>query len=193
MVTQLEKATTRLYTVEEFEALTLPDDEATVELIDGEIIMTPPAGEEHGIIATKIIKAIARFDPEDKLGRVVIPTWFKLGSGFAPAPDVAFTVAEKLKPAQKGPAEVIPDLVVEVWSPSDLDTQAHRERNRLKVRKYQNAGVRIVWAINPQNKTVEVYHPNQAEPVAVLKIEDELSGEEVLPDFKLPVKKLFED
>lgn len=192
MVTQLEKATTRLYTVEEFEALTLPDDEATVELIDGEIIMTPPPGDEHGTIADKICTAIVLHDPEGKLGKKWQATRFKVADGFVPAPDVAFVVKSRIVPTVKGAVPVVPNLVVEIWSPGDLDTQAHRERNRLKVRKYQNAGVRIVWAINPQNKTVEVYHPNQAEPVAILKLEDELSGDEVLPGFKLAVNKLFE-
>jgi Uma2 family endonuclease len=46
------------YTLEEFEGLVGLDDNNRYELIDGKIVMTPPAGDEHGRIGDKIVKRI---------------------------------------------------------------------------------------------------------------------------------------
>jgi Uma2 family endonuclease len=51
---------------------------------------------------------------------------------------------------------------------------------------------KLIDAINPTLKTVEVFHPGQADPFQVLKVGEELSGEDVIPGFKLAVQALFE-
>lgn len=182
----------RLYTSEEFEALNLPDDENTYELIDGELVVSPPAGDEHGGIADTIRHKLSLFDPDRKLGRVRQATRYQVAPGFSPAPDLAFVKAERAVPVTKGAVPTRPDLAVEIWSPHDLDTRKRQHDARDKIRKYQVGGVPVVWAINPETKEVEVYHPDQAEPVQVLGINDELSGEDVIPGFNLSVKMLFE-
>jgi Uma2 family endonuclease len=196
MALQLEeKKVRRLYTVEEFFALAATfDDFHKYQLIDGEIITSPPAGGEHGRVAGRIIKAIARFDPDDKLGEVLTPSWIKFASGFSPAPDVIFIKRERLAlcPITKAALEGIPDFVVEVWSPSNLDSKVDRDNNADKIRKYQLAGVPLIWAVNPKEQKVFVYQPNQADPVQEAGINDELDGGEVLPGFKLAVSYLFQ-
>jgi Uma2 family endonuclease len=182
----------RLYSLDEFEELDLPADGSKYELIEGELHVSPPAGDEHGRIGTRIVRQITLFDPDERLGRFWQATRFQVAPGFGPAPDVAFISAAHLPPTSKGAVTVRPDLVVEVWSPGDLDTRAHREQARSKIRRYQVAGVSIVWAINPSNQTVEVYHPTQVNPAQVLGVTDELSGEDVIPGFRLAVRSLFD-
>ncbi len=182
----------RLYSLVEFENLNLPSDGSKYELIEGALHVSPPAGDEHGRIGSRITKRINLFDPEDKLGMVWQTTRFQVAPGFGPAPDVAFIMAAHLPPTTKGAVTIRPDLAVEVWSPGDLDTKAHREEARSKVRRYQVAGVSVVWAINPLNRTVEVFHPGQINAVQVLGVADELNGEDVIPGFKLAVRLLFE-
>jgi Uma2 family endonuclease len=182
----------RLYSLDEFEELDLPADGSKYELIEGELHVSPPAGDEHGRIGTRIVRQITLFDPDERLGRFWQATRFQVAPGFGPAPDVAFISAAHLPPTSKGAVTVRPDLVVEVWSPGDLDTRAHREQARSKIRRYQVAGVSIVWAINPSNQTVEVFHPDQVSPVQVSGVTDELSGEEVIPGFRLAVRSLFD-
>jgi Uma2 family endonuclease len=46
-----------------------------------------------------------------------------------------------------------------------------------------------VWVVDPQRRVVEVYQPNQ--PIRVLRTEDTLTGDPVLPDFQLPLSELF--
>lgn len=182
----------RLYSLEEFESLELPANGNKYELIDGELHVSPPAGYGHGLIGTRIVRRITLFDPEGKLGQFLQATRFQVAPGFGPAPDVAFIMAVNLPADTRGAVPVKPDLAVEVWSPGDLDTKHHREEARAKIRRYQVAGVPIVWAINPPTRTVEVYHPGQVGPVQVLGIGDELSGEDVIPGFTMAVKALFE-
>ena len=183
----------RLYSLEEFEKLDLPNDDNKYELIDGVLKMTPPAGFQHGRISSKIVRRINLFDPDERLGIVLQDTGFRVAPGFGPIPDVAFLMVANVPSADtRGMVPVPPDLAVEVWSPGDLDTKTHQAEARAKIRRYQIAGVSIVWAINPPARTVEVYHPNQTGPVQVLRINDELSGEDVIPGFTMPVKALFE-
>ena len=80
----------RLYSLDEFEKLDLPDDGSKYELIEGALHVTPPAGYEHGKIGSRIVKRINLFDPDDKLGIVLEATRFQVAPGFGPAPDVAF-------------------------------------------------------------------------------------------------------
>lgn len=191
MTLQVTLESNRLYTVDEFEDLDLPKNGNRYELIDGELVVSPPPGDEHGRAAQEINRRIILFDPDNKLGQIWQATRFKIARGFGPAPDVAFMVAGHVPTVSKGAVEGIPDLAVEVWSPGDLDTREHRHRARRKIRHYQTAGVRLVWAVNPQTRTVEVYHPDQATPVAVLGVDEELDGEDVLKGFKMPVRALF--
>jgi Uma2 family endonuclease len=188
----IESNSQPIYSLEEFEKLELPNDDNKYELINGVLKVAPPPGFQHGKIAANIVWQIILFDPNRKLGLVLQDSGFKVAPGFAPAPDVAFIMAANIPPTTVRAVPVAPDLAVEVWSPGDLDTAAHRAEARAKIRHYQVAGVALVWAINPPARTVEVYHPNQTGPVQVLGIEDDLSGEQVIPGFIMPVKALFE-
>jgi Uma2 family endonuclease len=191
-MTQLAPAVeNRLYTLDEFEGLDLPSDGSKYELIDGAIVVSPPAGDEHGRIINDLSYELNVYIRPRKLGRVWQTSRFKVGRGFGPAPDVAFVTTKRLPKTSKGAVEVVPDLVVEVWSPGDLATHKQQEEARRKIRRYQTAGVRLVWAINPAARKVEVYHLDQPDPVEVLDENAILSGEDLLPGFTLPVKTLF--
>ena len=116
----------------------------------------------------------------------------KLGPQNVPLPDVAFwTAARKLEGLAWRVAPV-PNLAVEIWSEHDWETKKRQGEARAKVGKYQAAGVELIWLIHPKNKTVEVYHADPNTPTQTFTIEDELSGEEVIPGFKLRVADLFE-
>lgn len=188
----LESKSNRLYSLQEFEELDFPNDDNKYELIDGVLKVTPPPGFLHAKISSKIVQQIMLFNPDNKLGLVLWDVAFKIAPGFAPSPDMAFIMAANVPPVTRLAVPVPPDLAVEVWSPGDLDTKAHRTEARAKIRRYQVAGVALVWAVNPARHTVEVYHPNQIEPVQVLGVEAELSSEDVIPGFTMRVGTLFE-
>ena len=58
-----------------------------------------------------------------------------------------------------------------------------------KMEEYRDNGVRLGWLIDPQCKTVEIYRPGQ--DVEVLENITLLSGEDVLPGFRLDLSEIF--
>ncbi len=181
---------TRTYTAKEFEAL--PDDGNRYELIEGKLVMSPPAGGRHGRVSKSLLKAIWAFDPEEKLGESWVTTGFNLDSGNTPEPDIAYVVASRTPTIDDDAVDIVPDLAVEVWSPSQLTNKGPVLKATDKIERYLASGVRIIWSINPRAKTVEIYHQGQSAPIAVLGVNDELDGEDVIPGFRLKVSKLFE-
>jgi Uma2 family endonuclease len=104
-------------------------------------------------------------------------------------PDVAFVTFERwplsrLIPATDNAWDVVPDLAVEVISPSDL-----AEEILEKVSEYFQAGVRLVWIIYPQQRLAYVHE--SLTQVRCLSQADELDGGVVLPGFRLPLGNLF--
>ena len=51
-------------------------------------------------------------------------------------------------------------------------------------------GVRLVWVVRPNTRTVDVHHTGQR--VLTLSDEDTLGGLDVLPDFTLAVNEIFD-
>jgi Uma2 family endonuclease len=58
-----------------------------------------------------------------------------------------------------------------------------------KIRAYLDAGVALVWLVDPDFRTVVVYRPDAAPQM--FNIEHELSGEPHLPGFVVAVARLF--
>jgi Uma2 family endonuclease len=84
----------------------------------------------------------------------------------------------------EGYITIAPDLVVEVVSPNDLYYEVDR-----KVEEYLDAGVQLVWVINPDTRSVQVYVPGSG--VTRLDDSQELTGRDVLPGFACRVGDLF--
>lgn len=175
----------RLFTVSEFEALVnLPENaDLRFELIDGEIIQVP-SNPYSSAIAALIIIALGVFTKGKNLGHITGEQGGYIVAGARLAPDVAF-VSKKRQASlvRQGYNPVAPDLAVEVVSPSDdLDVLSD------KLKKYAEAGV-LVWVVFPTRQEVDVYAPGQ--PVQTLGINDTLTGGDVLPGFRLPVRDIF--
>lgn len=173
------------FTVEDLARL--DDGAARYDLIRGELIKMNPAGFRHGNIALRIGRYLDEFVEKNRLGMAAgAETGFKLGPDTVLAPDAAFVRTDRLPPESDwdGFIPVAPDLVVEIVSPSD------RARYVMdKVMEYLDAGVRLVWIVEPRRRTVAVYRADHAG--RVLTKSDTLDGEDVLPGFSLAVSELF--
>jgi Uma2 family endonuclease len=91
-------------------------------------------------------------------------------------------------PNQELPDEAIaslaPDLAVEILSPSNTEREIQQ-----KVQEYFQAGGKLVWIVDPDARTVEVYtRPRRS---VVLTEDDTLDGRKVLPGFSLSIRKWF--
>jgi Uma2 family endonuclease len=84
----------------------------------------------------------------------------------------------------EGYLETIPDLVVEVRSKNDTPAKIGR-----KIRDYLKAGVRVVWLVEPEQRTVTVHRPGC--PVATFGEADLLQAEDVIPGFAVRIADLF--
>ena len=86
-----------------------------------------------------------------------------------------------------GYSEVVPDLVIEIKSPSDSVQRALNDKAHMWLRH----GVLLnVGSTYPDTRTVDVYR--QDGPTITLTEDDTLDGAPVLPGFTLPVREVFE-
>jgi Uma2 family endonuclease len=171
-------------TVAEFE--TLPDDGNLHELDAGEPIATPPAGFTHGIVQAAVMEALFQATKESGSGIALGRRGFQLASDVVQAPDAAFIREERRADITWDRyCEFAPDLAVEILSPDDPPARLQR-----KIGRYLAAGTSIVWVLDPDSVTVNVY---QAPGVfRTLTADDWIDAPELLPGFSIPVRTLFE-
>ncbi|MGP1384465.1 MAG: Uma2 family endonuclease [Thainema sp.] len=149
----------------------------------GELVIVSPVGGISGNQEADLITKVGIWNVETQLGYVFSSsTIFSLPNGGDRSPDVAWVAKrrwEALTPeAQSAFPPICPDFVIELRSRSDrlLPLQA-------KMQEYIASGLRLGWLINPQDRQVEIYRPEQE--VEVIQLPAKLSGETVLPGFEL--------
>ncbi len=159
------------------------------ELVRGELIMMSPAGFRHGRIAARLAQLLLNHVDEHGLGIILgAETGFILARNpdTVRAPDVAFVKAQRAKEApQRGFFPAAPDLAVEVLSPDDSAGEV-----LAKVRDWLGAGTAAVWIVDPEHQTVAVHQADG--PVVTYEAGDDLPGDDLLPDFQVKVKAIFE-
>jgi Uma2 family endonuclease len=170
------------------ELMALPHDGRKHELLGGELVVSP-TGVEHGYISVRLVVALGQFVAEQRLGLVLdSSTGFRMKSGDCLSPDVSVVRMQRVR-SQGGITPKFfrgaPDLAVEVISPRES-----RRRLKQKLTGYFANGTRLVWVVNPADKSVSVY--TSIEQLEVLGVSDQLSGGSLLPGFVLPIQKLFE-
>lgn len=173
-------------TIDEFAAI---DEPGRFDLIRGEVYCMAPAGGEHGAINSKVNRRIGNFVEEHSLGETYTPdTGFILSRNpdTVLCPDFAYVRAENVLPReeQRGFLEIAPDLAIEVLSPSDTLSSATQ-----KIMEYLDAGVRLVWLVDPADHTVTVYTPDRR--ARVYREDDTIDGGDVLPGFSIAVADIF--
>ena len=124
------------------------------------------------------------------VGRVMMETLFRLGAdGNKRRPDVAFVSFDRWAKSRRVPSgeawDVVPDLAIEVVSPSNKASEIVRKKG-----EYFRAGVVAVWVIYPEQQEIHVW--DVAVSCRVLEIGDDLEGGAVLPGFRLSVTELFD-
>jgi Uma2 family endonuclease len=179
-------------TASAFEAWSgLPENaERRYELIMGEVFEVSPSSQLSTLISTALILALGNFVKARNLGVVTNPEGgFRLSETDVLAPDVAFIARERLGMiSRRGFFTVVPDLAVEVVSPSDAARMVQR-----KAARYLALGVREVWLIYPEERSAEIYRPlPQGYQVVPLSVEQSLESGAILPDFSLPLRDLFD-
>jgi|Deesub1362A_J573_1020465.scaffolds.fasta_scaffold04366_2 Uma2 family endonuclease len=167
----------------------LPKDEMRYELVQGELQKMTPASVRHGRITMRLGSMLEQHARKHNLGAVyAAETGFKISEEpeTVRAADVAFVAEERIPPGGEpdGYWAIAPDLVVEVVSATD--SAAYLQS---KVSDWLNAGVRLMWVVYPDTKSVVVHYPSgKAE---TLKGSDTLDGGDVIPGFACRVEEIF--
>jgi Uma2 family endonuclease len=171
------------------EALRL-EREAGIELVDGQIVEKPASIESSEVESR--VNQLFRNCTDAASGAVRIS-----GSSLGyrcyrddPArfrkPDVSVVRVERLRgiDSREGFMPVPADLVVEVISPTDLHYDVAQ-----KTEEYLKNGFPLVWLVIPQTRAVEIYRADGS--ITLLHENDEITGENALPDFKCKVAEFF--
>jgi Uma2 family endonuclease len=172
-----------------------PRDEALYEFVDGRWIETPPMSILAGIVAARLNTYLTHHveEPSPCPGQVVFEMLFRLPLPRDPGrnrrPDIAFVSAERWPierpiPLRKDAWDVVPDLAVEVVSPTDI-----AEDLLGKAKEYFQAGARLVWVVYPIQRCIHVYEAWNR--IRVVTEADEVDGGEVLPGFRRTLDRLF--
>ena len=167
------------------------DDIHHYELINGQIVMTPPAGYPHEKVIMRIIHALLQHVVPGALGEVLgSSAGYDFPSGNTLEPDVVFISAGRLragpKPERGRFYRIVPDLVVEVLSRST----AARDRTEKK-EIYARDGVREYWIVDSRRREVTVFYSEGTEFSAGAVFRDGLIGSRVLPGLVLATASIF--
>jgi Uma2 family endonuclease len=157
------------------------------ELVEG-VLVEKAMSIRESVLAAALIEFLRAFVVPRNLGVVSGEAGMvRLMPGLIRISDVGFFSWDRL-PNRRVPREAIapvaPNLAVEVLSESNTRAEMTRKRG-----EYFAAGVQLVWQVDPEARTVEVFTaPDQF----IVRTEaDTLDGGEVLPGFSLPLRTLF--
>jgi Uma2 family endonuclease len=158
------------------------------ELVDGTLV-EKAAGFEEGRLALRLGRLIDTYVDENDLGVCVgADGMMRIAPGLVRIPDVSFISWDSL-PGRESPREPIPDLApdlaVEVLS--EGNTKAEMVR---KVREYFDAGVTLVWLIDPKKRTARVF--STGEKSVLVRADQSLDGGDVLPGFAVRLSDLLD-
>ena len=182
----------RVYTIDDVWRLSqLPENEHKFfYLIDGELLFMSRPGGAHGLIASLIAHFLWAYVLERELGQVTTETGYHPPDSRTTllGPDVGFVHRERApQPFPTRFVPVMPDLAVEVLSPSNSLPELRR-----KAENYLRHGTALVWLVNPDDKTVEVWRLHDEKTTSeTVGPGGALAGEPVLPGFRLALNALF--
>lgn len=160
MVTEHEATLAKPITQEQFRAWLdeRPDsDLGHYELLNGRIVVSPPAGWPHGRIGIRVAHLLEEYSKRHGVGLAFdSSTGFDLPSGDTLEPDASLVSTARWN-AAPAPVfgqfpKVVPDLVVEILSPST-------RRRDLTEKKgvYAKNSVEEYWIIDPRARSLTIF------------------------------------
>ncbi|MCY3866360.1 MAG: Uma2 family endonuclease [Chloroflexi bacterium] len=183
----------KLYTVDDLWAM---ESDPALEhrkfyLIDGVLYEDDVPGRIHALIAIKIGRYLDEYAEAHGQGEVTSECGYHPPETRHTAllPDVAYQRFDQLPdPPPEGYVPEMPDLAVEIKSPSDTMSKL-----RQKAQAYLENGTAIVWLVLPERRGVEVCRLSDGGELQseFLGPGDTLRSDDILPGFELEVNLLF--
>jgi Uma2 family endonuclease len=163
----------------------LLDPEKSYEMVNGQLEEKEMPGARHSGVCTRLSRKLGAFVEVNALGEVYQEASFQIGENER-IPDLAFISAERIPPGGEPETKwlVVPDLAVEVVSPNDFYEKVHA-----KAMEYLAAGVKQVWIILPENRTITVYRSTTN--ILAFPEDSEFVSEDLFPGFRCHLSEIF--
>jgi Uma2 family endonuclease len=174
-----------LLPAEEFDNYPFEEDKR-YELDEGELIeMTRPAYQHNQALQNLLVELVLYFR-KNRIGQALVSeNLYALSPTTRLAPDVAVILGDHKAELQKAKViHIIPDIAAEVLSPGETPARIHR-----KMSQYFKAGVKEVWLVQPEDRTVEIWTGPKL-PEQALTGTDSITSA-LLPGFTLALPELF--
>jgi Uma2 family endonuclease len=177
----------RLYTAEEYEEL--GEEYEHHELVRGVLVREvrdSPQGP-HGYTAGMLAYFLNQYLETHPIGVVFVEPFYltERRPDTVRLPDVSYVSYDHLK--GKDPwklNDTVHDIATEIVSPSNRPGEIAQ-----KLAEYLAKGTRLVWVVDPKTRTVVVHAPEAI--TYVVRSGEFLDAGDVLPEFRVEVKKLF--
>jgi Uma2 family endonuclease len=171
------------------EFLVLPETKPASEYIDGQIIQKPMPKGKHSAIQGELVPAINRVVKPGRIARAFPELRCTFGNR-STVPDIAIFMWNRIPRDDNGEVAntfaTAPDWTIEVLSPEQSQTKV--TKNILHCLKH---GTQMGWLIDPDEKTVFVYHPKQE--TEIFDAPDALiSMPSFMSELQLTIKELFD-
>ncbi len=157
------------------------------DLVRGEIEEMSRPGKQHSLVCANIIRILGNFTVQRLKGYVCsndTGTVVERDPDTVRGPDVlVFEDVEHFDQVELKYGETPPLLAVEVLSPNDSAGDLMQ-----RVREQLRFGTRLVWVVDPGFRSVTVYGPGT---FRTHDDTEELTGDDVLPDFRCKVAEFF--
>jgi len=178
------------FTDDEFAEFCAEHPELRVEMnSEGEMIIMPPVVSEGGKRNFLLSGRFFEWVETDGTGvGFDSSTGFTLPNGAKRSPDVSWIRRERWEALTEEErnefAPICPDFIVELRFKSDRLSTV-----REKMTEYIDNGAQLGWLLDPLEQKVHIYYPNA--PVKILDYPAELSGEPLLPGFRLNLEGIL--
>lgn len=178
----------KMYTAEEFYALMAArDDDYLFELVDGQVEQLP-LSTHNSYINARIGMYISQYDDEYDLVYVLgANCGYVLDEYNVFLPSCSFISHERFAANAVDLITVAPDLAIETILPNETAGSINE-----KTRLYLDTGAKVVWIIYPDDRIAEIRTTSDVGfHVETVDIDGVLTAADVLPDFELPMRKIF--
>lgn len=168
-----------------------PRDDGTYELVNGVLVHMSPTGFLPGRVSLQICIALMHYEEQTGSGRAVPDNVAFLvdlphRKSFSPDASYAFRLPENRMRFVEG----APVFAAEVRSEGDHGTAADRAY-AAKRADYFAAGTRVVWDVNPRQRTVASYHAADPDTPRIFQTGEIADAEPALPNWRVAVDELL--
>ena len=155
----------------------------------GELLIMPPTGWETSEYNAEICMQLRQWAKREGTGTTTDSSGgFILPNTAVRSPDAAWIRHDRLTTLtaeqRKKFLPLCPDFVLELRSPTDSLSVLQD-----KMQEYMENGAQLGWLIDPVRRQVFIYRPDL--PVEQLEKPDSVSGEPLLPGFRLDLREIW--